>query len=210
MLFSKRKGLSPVKVEIQKNTIDNDLRYGLWNALHISIWEQYDGGYYKSFENSNLFWLFRKYWHHLFKLPIDNMPHDFRQVIETIRKRFFAYKWYEVYDFIEFTAQNCPAQFTEDFTKFVNDILEKELSAYRFIDDQLTDIIDQQEIESIESAMKTTKKFSGTEVHLKAALSFLTDRQKPDYRNSVKESISAVESLCVTLSEIQMLLWGLH
>ncbi|MEG8264615.1 hypothetical protein MKS78_04515 [Acinetobacter baumannii] len=35
---------------------------------------------------------------------------------------------------------------------------------------------------------------------MKAALSFLTDRNKPDYRNSVKESISAVEALCVTLS----------
>lgn len=29
----------------------------------------------------------------------------------------------------------------------------------------------------------------------------MTDRKKPDYRNSVKESISAVESLCMTLSD---------
>ncbi|SDC33069.1 hypothetical protein SAMN05421749_104142 [Acinetobacter marinus] len=168
--------------------------------MHITIWEKYDGGYYRRFEDSNLFWLFRSYWHNLFKFPVDNMPHDFRLVMERVRKTFFAYKWNEVYDFIEFTAQNCPDQFQKNFIEFVNHILEKELSAYRFIDDQLTDITDQQEIESIESAMKTTKRFSGTEVHLKAALNFLTDRQKPDYRNSVKESISAVEALCVTLS----------
>ncbi|MEG2273188.1 MAG: hypothetical protein RSC05_13045 [Acinetobacter sp.] len=200
MLFSKRKKLSPVKFETQRDTIDNDLRYGLWNALHLNLWEKYDGGYYVEFENSNLFLLFRRYWHNLFKFPIDNMPHNFQQVIKIIREKFFEYRWYEIYDFIEFTAQNCPDEFKEDFVEFVNHILEKELSAYRFVDEQLTDITDEQEIESIESAIKTTKKFSGTEVHLKAALNFLTDRKNPDYRNSVKESISAVESLCMTLS----------
>lgn len=201
MLFSKRKGLVPVKIEIQKTNIDNDLRYGLWNALHLTIWEKYDGSYYVRFEDSNLFWLFRNYWCNLFKLPIDNMPHNFQGVIEKIRKSFFEFKWHEVYDFVEFTAQNCPNELKNDFIGFVNRLLEKELSAYRFVDDQLTDITDEQEIESIETAICTSNKFSGTEIHLKAALSFLTDRKKPDYRNSVKESISAVEALCVTLSD---------
>lgn len=200
MLFSKRKGLTPVKIEIQRTNIDNDLRYGLWNALHLALWEKYDGSYYVRFEDSNLFWLFRKYWHNLFKLPIDNMPHNFQNVIEKIRKSFFEFKWHEVYDFVEFTAQNCPDELKGDFIEFVNSLLEKELSAYRFVDEQLTDITDEQEIESIEIAINSSDKFSGTKIHLKAALSFLTDRQKPDYRNSVKESISAVEALCVTLS----------
>lgn len=201
MLFSKRKGLVPFKIEIQKESIDNDLRYGLWNALHIGIWEKYDGdSYYVPFEKSNLFWLFRKYWHNLFKMPIDNMPNNFRNVIERIRKYFFECKWYEVYDFIEFTSQNCPDELKEDFIEFINSLLEKELSAYRFVDEQLTDITDEQEIESIETAINSSNKFSGTKIHLKAALSLLTDRKKPDYRNSVKESISAVEALCVVLS----------
>ncbi|WP_073864273.1 AbiJ-NTD4 domain-containing protein, partial [Acinetobacter baumannii] len=170
-------------------------------ALHLFIWEKYDGDtYYVTFEKANLFWLFRKYWHNFFKLPIDNMPNNFRNVIERIRKYFFECEWYEVYDFIEFTAQNCPNSLKKDFIEFVNIVLEKELSAYRFVDEQLTDITDEQEIESIETAINSSNKFSGTNIHLKAALSFLTDRNKPDYRNSVKESISAVEALCVTLS----------
>lgn len=36
--------------------------------------------------------------------------------------------------------------------------------------------------------------------HLQSALSLLADRRSPDYRNSIKESISAVESLCRTLA----------
>lgn len=33
MFFSKRKGLSPVKFETQRDTIDNDLRYGLMQTV---------------------------------------------------------------------------------------------------------------------------------------------------------------------------------
>lgn len=36
--------------------------------------------------------------------------------------------------------------------------------------------------------------------HLDAALKHLTDRQSPDYRNSIKESISAVEALCALVT----------
>ncbi|MNE16768.1 AbiJ-NTD4 domain-containing protein [Acinetobacter calcoaceticus] len=202
MLFSKRKGFSPIKVEIQRESIDDDLKNGLWNALHLTIWTEYDGYHYsKTFRTSNLFTLLVNYWHNFFKLPLDYMPLDFDVAKEAIRKRFFAYSWFELYDFIEFTAQNCPIHLKDNFIKLVNHILEKELSAYRFVDEQLTDITDEQEIESIETAINSSNKFLGTEIHLKAALSFLTDRKKPDYRNSVKESISAVEALCVTLSD---------
>lgn len=68
------------------------------------------------------------------------------------------------------------------------------------MDSQLTDITDEEEIESIEAAIGSTTKYSGANEHLKTALGFLSDRKSPDYRNSVKESISAVESLCVSIS----------
>ena len=202
MLFSKRKGLSDIKDTIQKDKMDNDLRYGLWNALHVCIWEEYNGGRYISFKDSNLYMLCRLYWHNFFKLPLDNMPYDFDRVVGRLREIFIEKsEWYEVYDFVEFTAKSCPDSLCKPYIEFVNHILERELSAYRFVDMQLTDITDEQEIESIETAINTSKQFSGTEIHLKAALRFLTDRKKPDYRNSVKESISAVESLCMTLSD---------
>lgn len=64
MLFSERKGLSPVKIEIQRESIDDDLKNGLWNALHLMIWAKYDGNNYnKTFRTSNLFILFVNYWH---------------------------------------------------------------------------------------------------------------------------------------------------
>lgn len=40
----------------------------------------------------------------------------------------------------------------------------------------------------------------GAETHLSAALSLLADRTSPDYRNSIKESISAVEAVASVIS----------
>ena len=58
--------------------------------------------------------------------------------------------------------------------------------------------VDETEINSIESAIdKGTK---SVRFHLQRALELLSDKKLPDYRNSIKESISAVESACQTLS----------
>lgn len=201
MLFSKRKGLAPVRNAIQKNGMDDALRHGLWNALHVSIWERIEFSHYsQTFRTANVYTLFQNYWHNLFKFPLDNLPDDLKQAHRRVREHFFECKWHEVYDFIEFTAQTCPEELKDEFIEFCNHILEQELSAYRFVDSQLTDITSEEEIESIESAMDSTTKYSGANEHLKMALKLLSDRKSPDYRNSIKESISAVESLCVSVS----------
>lgn len=201
MLFSQRKKLSPVRDSIQTDGMDSELRYGLWNSLHLVIWENIKyNPYDNSFSETNVYKLFQLYWLNLFKRPMDNLPAYLDAAHKEVRKHFFACQWYEVYDFIEFTAKNCPDEFQDSFIEFCNHILEKELSSYRFVGRQLTDITSAEEIESIESAIDATTKYSGANQHLRTALGFLSDRKSPDFRNSIKESISAVESLCVSIS----------
>ncbi|WOD06483.1 AbiJ-NTD4 domain-containing protein [Marinomonas sp. GJ51-6] len=202
MLFSKRKGFSPIKDTIQKEDMDNDLRYGLWNAIHVCIWECNEYNHYsQTFKSSILYKLFQHYWHDFFKLPLDSMPNNMKEVHKRIRNYFLECNWFEAYDFIEFTAQNCPNKLEGKYIKFCNVILEKEMSAYRFVGNQLTDITSEEEAESIENALKASSKYSGATNHLKTSIDFLSDRKNPDYRNSVKESISAVESLCKIISD---------
>jgi hypothetical protein len=181
--------------------MDDALRIGLWNGLHICVWKKnvYDQ-YSSAFSQSSLYPLFQNYWHNLFKLPLDNLPHDFDESVNRVREFFFKCEWNEVYDIIEFTAQECPEELNKEYEWFCNTVLEKELSAYRFIESQLTDISSEEEIESIESAINSTTKYSGANKHIKTALGFLSDRKSPDFRNSIKESISAVESLCIAIS----------
>ena len=71
--------------------------------------------------------------------------------------------------------------------------MEVEKSAYRFVNDKITPIVNSEEIEAIEKAID--KESGPVKEHLNSALEKLSDRKKPDYRNSIKESISAVECL---------------
>ena len=75
-----------------------------------------------------------------------------------------------------------------------NDLFKKECVGYRFIDGKITDIIDDFEIAEIEEALDN--KFSACKKSITKSLNLLYDREKPDYSNSVKESISAIESMC--------------
>ncbi|MCH4890419.1 hypothetical protein EZV73_22745 [Acidaminobacter sp. JC074] len=73
-------------------------------------------------------------------------------------------------------------------------LLEIENSAYRMISSQLVPISNQDEISTIVDASHT--KYKSVNMHLEKAISFYSDRVNPDYKNSIKESISAVEAIC--------------
>ncbi len=81
-----------------------------------------------------------------------------------------------------------------DLAKFINFVLEREMAGYRIINGHLIEITSEQEVEMLEEALSDSR-FSGVSIHLEQALRHLADREKPDYRNSIKESISAVEAM---------------
>ena len=78
-------------------------------------------------------------------------------------------------------------------------VLATEMAAYRFIDGKIIDITGEQEREMLEEALGDTR-FAGVLSHLERALALLADRKQPDYRNSIKESISAVEAMARVVS----------
>lgn len=202
MRFSERYGYKPVREIIQKESMDDNLRNGIWSLFTIYLWNQVDYSSYQSHGNintSNLKTLITAYWLNFFKQPIDTIPIQFETVLYKVRSSFFNCEWHEIYSFIEETLENYPREFKKNkelFTKELNNFLEKENSAYRIINNEITPITSEQEIQSIEDALKNTNQYSGVQQHLNQALKLMSDRQNPDYRNSIKESISAVESIC--------------
>ena len=81
-----------------------------------------------------------------------------------------------------------------DITPHFNDLFEREFIGYRFVNKQITPITDKNEIGAIEESTQT--KHAEVSQHISKALAFLSDRDTPDYANSIKESISAVERMC--------------
>ena len=80
------------------------------------------------------------------------------------------------------------------YEKVINNLFEKEYVGYRFINGIITSITDNNEINSINSAIEI--EYENVSNHLIKALEKISDRNTPDYANSIKESISAVESMC--------------
>lgn len=110
-------------------------------------------------------------------------------------------KWYSILDLIEFTIQYL---FETDSLNYKNsakrlaNLLNSEFErlnfAYRVVGREIIEITSEQEIKAIECAMDNSPR--NIQIHLNSALEKYAQRPVGDYRNSIKESISAVEAFC--------------
>jgi hypothetical protein len=198
MKFSEKYGYKKISETIQIESMDVALRNTLWSLLCIHVWNKIRrsdyGSYLNSHGNDAIQIYCHRLWLNYFKKPIDTLKNDWDVVLPEIKKYFNNVEWYEVYDFIEFTANNyLNNQFKEPFINACNNTFEREFSAYRFVDGSIAKITNEHEIKEIEQAIDSA--LGPVQTHLKLALDHLSNRQTPDYRNSIKESISAVEGL---------------
>lgn len=199
MRFSQRIGKTQATKNIQLESIDKDLLNGLWNLIKIFMLDTIpkhskygNGGDFNNFSDI--------LWHNFYKLPIDTIPEHHFQTEKLIRDNFFNGEWYEIYDFIEFLASlEFDSVDTNNFIEAINNLMEREFSAYRFINGNIVPISNKIEFEEIQQSLDQVNYFtslSGANIHLTNALEKLSDRKNPDYRNSIKESISAIETTC--------------
>ena len=206
MRFSQRQGITPTAKIIQRESMDDDLRSSLWSLLSIFYWDTYEApgsamyGRGDYVERSNLYPLVIALWLHYFKRATDTIDTYWKECYAGLRKYFFQAQWYEVLDFVEFVAENSDKEIQRRFAETANSYLERENSAYRFVDGKITEVTSAEEISEIEMALAGSDGYMGVKTHLQSALSLMSDRKNPDYRNSIKESISAVESLAKQIS----------
>lgn len=107
-------------------------------------------------------------------------------------------EWYVIFDFIERYLHICDDSKCSQMVKVFNEILEDEVSAYRIIDKMVVPITNESELETLSSAMNSD--YDAASVHIYKALELFANREKPDYENSIKESISAIESICASIT----------
>ena len=194
MRFSQRIGRSKIKFEVQLESMDKDLRNGLWNCLQELYWDRMlssNLNYHRSYEET----IVRHLWKDHFKERLDTIPFGVHAIVANLRQRFDNCSPFEVYDLVEFIPQVDPdTSRAPYFRNYCNKILERELSAFRFVGTLLTRMTEQAEIEAIDKALTLRDNWSVVSAHVATALARFNDRKNPDYRNSIKESISAVES----------------
>lgn len=110
--------------------------------------------------------------------------------------------WYQKLDIIEATIKYLHAwehnpmhhPIVDEFSRQLNFEFERHKFAYRVIGKEIVEITSKNEIVSIETALATSPK--NVQLHLNKALELYSLRPVGDYRNSIKEAISAVEAYC--------------
>lgn len=198
--FSQRHGYSPLERAFQRESIDSALRTKLWNILKVTIWDRYDADN-RSYDDltKRIDRLVRRLWFNHFNLDLDRLPNFYAPygkagAYEKLKDHFSNCQWFEVYDLLEAIANDKSELLSDDTREWINRTLEEHNAAYRFVGTEIAEITDKNEIQAIEAALATAD--SPVRAHLDAALRMLSDKEAPDYRNSVKESISAVEAAC--------------
>lgn len=190
MKFSQRIGKTPIKTNLDKEELSVDLRNLLWSVILTDVINQKKYG-----ELEMKF--YRSIWMDFFKWPVDEIPINYMFGIDydvadrQIKEWFLEAKWFNALDFVEFIVSFDKNKYAENF----NRVLKAEMSAYRFVNGSLVEINSQEEIIEIENAIKNTDPFISVKTHLTRAIELYSDKKNPDYRNSIKESISSVESL---------------
>jgi len=192
--FSERNGYKNPREILQIGSINGALQNRLWNNIKIfyidSLSRPYNGDAY-SLDRPPEILQIKKLYDSFFKTH-EEPPLVFGSLKSNLKTKYFNLVWFEIYDLLEYL----PELFNKNISKFyieINKVLQEENSGYRFIEGLIVQIIDEVEIREIEEVFES--KYDTVKGHLSKALELLSDRENPDYQNSIKESISAVESI---------------
>ena len=114
------------------------------------------------------------------------------------------YPWYSKLDMIEMSLaymfdvykkySYCYEESPSVFEKNINREFARLNYAYRIVDHFIVEITSEEEIKAVEKAIDTSD--DNVRTHLTNALELMSQRPKGIYKDSIKESISAVENWC--------------
>ena len=196
--YSERNGYKPFSEELVVKTITPALQNALcscFDRLYTFIRTNYGvESYYYDIQR------------HIWTKYLDRRERDYvygKDVINNYLENS-RYDWFEKFDIIEealwfmedydvLFCQGRPLCF-EHLKKDLNNEFERLNVGHRVVDDCISDIVTECELESVEMAVNRSD--DHVKEHLQNAIMLYSQRPEADYRNSIKEAISAVESYC--------------
>lgn len=189
MTFSKRMGLVPEKKPLQLNDMDEELRAELHNDIR-----QFE---IRASGSIGLRVLYKKIWIKFLKNYIDEFTEDFfgENYMDQVIRFYRTLEWFRVYDYIEFYLDFVVNEMMVECVDLIRDLsatLERHNSAYRIVDYRFVPITNDTELEGLSQASNTGLK--AIDHHMKQAIAIFSQKESKDYRNVIKEAMSAVEA----------------
>ena len=212
--FSDRNAIKPINKEIQLVEFDNRTRTQLLNVvsdLYSQLYSlRFNSSVYTALQRFIMFMLGTVY-----SEPIEYGRLYDDDILVLINNTILNDDYDDVLTLIEALAQywdeyikkneghNIIAPLKKVYGKesvfqIFNKCFEREYVGYRFVGTIIMPISDKYEINAIEETLSS--RYQPVYDHISKANRFLADRDAPDYENSIKESISAVEAICEVLT----------
>lgn len=190
--FSERKGIKHFSDIVQVNSLNERTRNKIYSATIELIEKDKKRGEFIEYIYTEIFSLTKN------DIPIKSSEFGvfsdyYADVENEILLNLRNCEYHEVFDFIEgiikgIRLDNHKKWYIEEIEK----IFKEENVNYKIIGDFITDIVDENQIDSIEETINNPYKVVSE--HYSKAIEQLYSVK--DYANSIKESISAVEAMC--------------
>lgn len=199
--FGQRMGVvAAPQVGLQE--VPSELRIALWNIFQGWI-----------FSNSTVPDGATKLFGHI-GWGADEISYSIHDNKARLKAWFLDTEWYKVYDFVEWLPDLLADvwdprygglnenRFRNEYLEQLGRVLEKYGAPYRLRSGQLIPITDPAELAEIVKATQT--RFQAARDHIAQATRLLSLKPQPDYRNCIKESVSAVESVLKEATGLNM------
>jgi len=200
-LFSKRMGYSPTDdlfVRERMNVAIQNAICNCYDDFKVNIEHVY-------YTSTDVYQEMERYlWRYFLNQKISEFSngYEYKVVLKSVILDV-SYPWFKKLDVIEASLDylyDLSSQFTcyrgviDKLVESLNFEFERLNFAYRIIDKQIVEVTAEEEIVSIKKALEENN--DSIREHLTNALKLCSKRPAGDYRNSIKESISAVEVIC--------------
>lgn len=186
MLFSERHGYRKIWDRLFWEDLSDDFKKDIWDILNL---------HQRNYKKLTDFLC--KIWNKFYDESTPKFNLWSRSTFyEKIKLKFLSLESDKIYDFMEAFLMYFVSE--KDKNKIITELnrtFKQKHYPYRIISDRVTPIITIIEIKEIEKALNIPDRYQPVREHLSKALDKWADIKTPDYENSIKESICAVESL---------------
>ncbi len=209
--FSERKGIKHFSDMVQINDLNERTRNKIYSVISESfnnlLYSYYDMDLRKEFVEYLYKELFSKTER---DIPMCTGGYDYEEVFDTIYLIIKKYSYTDIFTFIEglinffeildnktYNVRYNTYSYKDEFKNSISELFQSENVNYRIINDKITDIVDEQQINSIEETLNNP--YKEVSRHYSKAIEQLYSSR--DFDNSIKESISSVEAMCQILTK---------